>query len=83
MEASDKCKSCHAPIVWATTKRRKVPIPIDVEPRDDGNLVLVGEGPPFFARPPDLLLDRDEPKYVSHFASCPSASYHRRERWAP
>jgi Holliday junction resolvasome RuvABC endonuclease subunit len=38
-EVSAKCRSCGAPIEWALTEKGR-PIPIDVQPVPDGNILL-------------------------------------------
>lgn len=40
---SDECRSCKAPIVWAKTRTGK-DMPIDAEPRPDGNIRLTVRG---------------------------------------
>lgn len=67
------CKSCGAPILWRVTEGGKS-IPLDVEPSDDGNLVLFGTG----AHPLPKLWTGD--RYKSHFATCPNADQHRKAR---
>ena len=72
------CRKCHAGIIWATTTKG-ASIPIDEEPVQDGNLVLVPQqGRTVLARTPDELLDRGRHRYVSHFATCPNAAEFRR-----
>lgn len=79
MPVQAACKSCGAPVFWATTKDGKA-MPVDVEPRLDGNVLL-------FRRSNGLLraevIGKDVPrspdrKYrVSHLATCPAAANHR------
>lgn len=82
------CRSCAAPMVWAVTPSGKN-IPINPDPVPEGNLVVEhklrddGRGHFWEARPPSPLLDQDKPKYVSHFATCPKASAHRKVRYGP
>jgi hypothetical protein len=72
---SAACRSCGAPIRWERTVNDK-PIPLDPEPvadgnlgiRDDGKVYHVGEG----------SLDLGEPRYKTHFATCPNATEHRK-----
>lgn len=66
------CRSCNASIRWERTAAGK-PIPLDPEPVEDGNLALREDGRVVNAQgcPPG-------PRYVTHFASCPNASEHRR-----
>jgi hypothetical protein len=53
-------------------------MPVDVEPVEGGNLVLV-PGDPLHVRPPELGDDPDGPRWVSHFATCPNAALHRKK----
>ena len=79
------CRSCLAPITWAISVHGR-PIPIDAEPVEGGNLVLVdgthdtdrGAEPVTIARRPDALLEPDLPRYVAHFTTCPNADEHRK-----
>ena len=72
------CRKCAARIVWAVTERGKS-MPVNRDPVENGNLVLEEQdGRPPIARKPDELLDRDLPRYVSHFATCPNAEEFRR-----
>lgn len=82
-----KCRSCGAGIFWAVNKSGKAE-PLDKEPREDGNIEIVGTGR-HFDRPVPLIrhLTADDtlpgfetpPRFVSHFASCPNASTHRKK----
>jgi hypothetical protein len=80
------CRSCGAEIIWAKTKSGKA-MPIDAKPSPNGNLVLrklaggrdchVG----IFAVGPDA--PHVEPRYVSHFSTCPQANKHRKSKAQP
>lgn len=75
----DQCRSCDAPIIGALTVNGKW-MPVDVEPRADGNLSLT-EAEPI----PQVVVikagqDVDGPRYVSHFVTCPNAARHRSRR---
>lgn len=60
-----KCRSCEAPVVWATSTTGKA-TPMQVDPA--GAWIIVDGR----AR---LKKDGDEgPFYTSHFATCPQAS---------
>lgn len=73
---SDRCRSCRAPILWAVTEKGRR-IPLDPEPRADGNLVLhvqaMGSPLAVFAGSGHVGI-----RYVSHFATCAHAAQHRR-----
>lgn len=73
------CRGCDRPVMWCQTAKGSA-IPLDPEPVESGNLVVVtgnpdGSGPrlALYARPMD-----DGPRFVSHFVSCPRASAFRR-----
>lgn len=74
-----RCRSCGALILWArTTKGKRVPI--DAGPVENGNIRLAyagdGSDPVAHYEPPGqpALPDVEpEPRYVSHFATCPQA----------
>jgi hypothetical protein len=78
------CRSCRRPILWARTPAGRR-IPIDPIPVAEGNIVLVDTHPAtghdrYQAR---ILTAGEQPppgtlRYVSHFATCPDASTHRR-----
>ncbi|MCA1693511.1 MAG: hypothetical protein LC749_01585 [Actinobacteria bacterium] len=78
MNDPTECRSCHARIVGVLTVNGKW-MPVDPEPREDGNLVMtVEEGSPI---PRVRVLKKgdvfDGPRFVSHFVTCPQASIHR------
>lgn len=93
MRHDDTCSSCRAPIRWAvheTTGRR---MPLDPTPVADGNVVVVewrnveqtrgayalpviGVGAKALGRAATGY------RYTSHFATCPNAKQHRRDRGA-
>lgn len=93
MLVSSSCRSCGAPIVWATSERERS-IPIDTKPRPDGNIELVEEHDRLIARVLTdarraelerqiLAANRDGDTlplniYVTHFTTCPNAAAHRR-----
>lgn len=88
LEATAECRSCHRPIVFAKVGTCSGSWnPLDPDPRDDGNVVVIGHcpnGAPLVrvlskeaaALPPGMFDER----YVSHFATCPEAGQHRRAR---
>ena len=76
------CNSCGAPIRWAeTTNGRRMPV--NAEPDPDGNVVLLYPSPgaalAMIVDPGQTTLD-DAPRYLSHFATCPNADQHRKDR---
>jgi hypothetical protein len=83
-EPGAHCSSCGAPILWAkyTTGAR---MPLDREPVPGGTL-RVERGPSNWSMAGSdhyhllCFWDRSEtePRYQSHFASCPQAQEHRK-----
>lgn len=68
------CKSCGASIIWARALDSGKAIPLNPEPKVGGNLELK-DGAVQVVRP-----SRTIKLYVSHFATCPNANQHRKER---
>lgn len=69
------CKTCGAPIRWARTDTGKA-IPVDPEPRADGNITLVDVGTHLAAR----VGAAGSGQHVSHFVTCPQANGHRKSK---
>lgn len=71
------CAACRANIVWVESTRGRA-MPINAHPTDDGNLILsrTGEGKvvAVVAKAGDALC---EPRYVSHFSTCPDPRFRR------
>lgn len=82
-----RCSSCGAPVFWAITVNRKR-IPIDEVPVDDGNIEITVDpkGRRLASVIPPLFLSTPIPaiaghvRYKSHFATCPNAAHHRKDR---
>jgi hypothetical protein len=80
--AMSRCRSCGAPIRWAMTEHGRR-IPLDAASVGDGRFgtglfVLRDGGELAMAVPPGVF--PEQPHYVTHFATCPNASEHRRSR---
>jgi ABC-type polysaccharide/polyol phosphate transport system ATPase subunit len=72
------CRSCSAKIVWAFTENGKA-IPIDCQKDLTGNIKIEArEG-----RAVAIVGANGSGHYVSHFATCPNAKPHRKQRAAP
>ena len=76
-----KCRSCDARIMWAQTASGRA-IPLDPHPTDRGRMVLEtafrdgsGARRAVYAGPTER---QGEPRYVSHFETCPQGATHRR-----
>ena len=78
------CKSCHAPVWWAESENGKR-MPVNPEPVEDGNVVVLRPGhglaPPVVRvlGPGEMLLDEPD-RFVSDFATCSRADEWRRSR---
>jgi hypothetical protein len=76
----NRCRSCQAEVVWVITERGRR-MPLDAEPRYDGNVVIQvdaeGQEVGHYLRRGDVLKP-GTPRYVSHFSTCPDAERHRR-----
>ena len=73
-----QCRSCDAEIIWAKTLPNGKNIPVDPVPVKGGNiqLELIGGKQRAIIHPSDPEITR----HVSHFATCPNAKEHRRDR---
>jgi len=67
------CKSCGAPVLWSKTTTGKA-IPLNPVPIVGGNLELVDGVARYVGASGTIRL------YTSHFANCPNADAHRKER---
>jgi len=71
-----QCRSCQADILWGVTANNKA---MPIEEADDGNIVVEDDGSL-------RVLDKGQQelfvgqRYISHFATCPHASQHRRPK---
>lgn len=81
------CRSCGAQILWGITDCTGTAMPIDAEPSEDGNVVIVadrirGAAPLLRVLAPGArsLLDDDEVRYMPHHATCPQGEKWRRKR---
>ncbi|GIF08688.1 hypothetical protein [Actinoplanes siamensis] len=74
------CRSCNAPIIWATSRGGKA-MPVDAEPTEDGNVELA-ERPGLFVGPVATVLTGPSllggPLREAHFTTCPDADRWRR-----
>lgn len=70
-----RCRTCDAPIIWARTPGGKA-IPVDSEPRPDGNLVLEFNGEEGVT----ARYVSEGGTHVSHFVTCPDADTHRKPK---
>lgn len=77
MPETAKCRSCGAAIIWAKTESGRS-MPLDAEPVDPTRVnttCILDRG---VARFGAIDGPSGEPRYVSHFATCPNAARHRR-----
>lgn len=74
------CKSCDQPIRWVVMASTGKRMPLDEQPRDDGNVRLLGSSDPS-GLPIAEYVRGGEPasqRFVPHFASCPEADKYRK-----
>lgn len=75
------CSSCGAEVIWSVTHNRRK-MPVDAEPREDGNIVLRQDGETVVAEYPGKehpsLFEASRPRYVSHFSTCPQSKEWRK-----
>jgi hypothetical protein len=82
---SDRCKTCKAEIRWAIWVDSGRTVPLDLEPAENGNVALVDPRVPGSAPGAVVIPEARRGRYagslyVSHFATCPDADEHRRQR---
>lgn len=78
MPNESRCTSCSAKILWVNSATSGRPMPLNAEPRANGNIVIIdGVG---HVIGDDLMVSDtyDGPRYVSHFSTCPWAEKHRK-----
>lgn len=74
------CQSCGARIYWATTEAGR-DMPVDASPYPDGNLATFLSPEGLIVRKYDgHAVQKDAPRRKSHFATCPQAAQHRKDR---
>jgi hypothetical protein len=77
------CRSCGAPILWATVELSSTRMPVDADPAPEGNVLIRREPGRIWARVlggAELRQARHEHESLhrSHFATCPDAADWRR-----
>jgi hypothetical protein len=78
MLEQQRCSSCRARILWAISEASGKPIPLDAEPTEKGNIVVVNGTVARYVRAAERATIAAQSLYVSHFATCPNAAQHRR-----
>ena len=83
LKATDRCRSCDAPIAWGLTAKGKR-LPLDPAPSENGNVAaslsdsgILDVGVPD-RRQRDAMLCTGRPLYLSHFVTCPNAKEWRK-----
>lgn len=78
------CRSCGAPIIWATVAKTGKRMPLDATPNpDSGNVLLHPDGTCRVVTNQSIRLAVDDVEaagtwHTTHFATCPDADKHRR-----
>ena len=73
---SSRCKSCNAPIIWAQNESTGRAMPIDADPVDGGNVLILDPEPDgiwFRVLNKEEVAKMQEPLHTSHFQTCPNA----------
>lgn len=73
-----RCKSCSANVQWVKTENGKS-MPIDEKPSPDGNIIRLDSGL-YHVLKKDEMRQPNKTLYISHFATCPAADKHRKEK---
>jgi len=77
-----RCRTCQAPIFWATFPASGRRAPIDLEPVANGNLVITGHDMNGalvdVVRDTGQLLPDERPHYLNHWATCTAPPPRRR-----
>lgn len=75
------CKSCGAEILWVKTIKGRG-MPLDSQPSPRGNVIISENGTALVYREPSAIAARyeNEPRYLSHFATCKNADQWRKSR---
>lgn len=76
---SARCRSCKAPIWWVVHEATGKRMPLDLKSDPRGNIIITGEPDPggteditYRVATPDDAGVSD--RYISHFATCPTAT---------
>lgn len=73
------CRDCKAAIIWAEHAGTGRRAPINAEPEEGGNILLLGAGYIIItAEQAEAYKGGDA--HISHFATCPAAAERRRPR---
>lgn len=75
--AAVKCKSCHAPIRWATVKGSGKHMPLDFDEAEGGNVFLFSKDGTCVVGKQTERMPFGATRHYSHFATCPHADQHR------
>lgn len=78
-----RCRSCGAPVRWIRSATTGKNMPLDAEPTSDGNILIDTLGLAHVHASPTAAIERgipDQPRYLSHFTTCPDAAAHRRRK---
>lgn len=74
------CRSCGAPIRWATTRVSGQRIPLDAEPVEGGNVEVLGEVAGEWVVKVHKGAIPDRLGFLTHFVTCPDAGSWRKRR---
>jgi hypothetical protein len=79
--SNETCDSCKAPVIWAYHEMSGKPAPIDAEPSEGGNIVMLPAdifgAPRYRVLGPAAIGMQPGPLHKSHFMTCPHAKQWR------
>jgi hypothetical protein len=85
-----ECRSCHAAVIWVATEATETKpsrrMPVDADPTRPGKALVVENGNLVFTGQQDgtsgswivRYVPSGRGKHLSHFATCPNATQHRK-----
>lgn len=82
----EPCRSCGAAIIWARTVFNGTPIPVNADPVDHGNILLMEDHDSHrltaLVLPPGDERITTQTTYSAHFVTCPDGDKWRRRTHA-
>lgn len=71
------CRSCAAQIYWVVTEHGKK-MPVDAKPVENGNIIFVNKQAHVLRAGEQV--EQGVHRWISHYATCPQASSHRKAK---
>lgn len=77
--ADQRCRSCGAEIVWVNMQKTGKANPLDALPSPKGNVLIMEGGIGVVLSRAEIEANPRNDLRLSHFASCPHSSQHRKK----